>query len=331
MSVVDFPKYYHNEETNGGYELFDLVGGIVPMKYNQRFDARPKESYTKDINRALSIISYMKENNRVYGSFNHISQAYPGDIDTTEIVKTELPDNKAPDFFVKTFQQVIEKVVKAPNTYLGDIKFCTDIDLYKAYIKIDMSEKIIDIKKKIRHMNEQGLISDDDFKELMSIYINKYDKFTEEDLIDKNYKSAEYKAYYKFSEKLRNLIILRWSKNEIKQGYKILQGNRKITMEHAILNCGSPCGTHMITKRCQREFPLFDLDELTSVGFTKVDMWTLVNGKFIEVTNLIGFVDKDNTSYSYGRIAKNKKDAEDMIEGLKDQTAMMYYHPIEMV
>lgn len=113
----------------------------------------------------------------------------------------------------------------------------------------------------------------DEFKANMKLISNQITKLYGDGLLTKNefaemksHLIPDWKNYFKLYFLIRDKWILRWTQDELLAGYKLLPYNKKISLQETFVQ-----NTHV-----------------------KIDMWTPINGKYIEVTNLYALFQKDS-------------------------------------
>lgn len=217
-------------------------------------------NYGIETEEIIDSISFDSKNVSVLGSSAIKSTLYPSDFDLYEVVKVKNMND-----LVDEFQFMISELVKMKNIYIGDIKAgeYKDFEVLdkRAYIKND---KVIGYNSKLIKENitkKLNFLPKSDRNKLLSIVID-------------NPKPLE---FLDIQEKLR-FHILRWTVEEILNGYKVLDNNVKITLEDALKTEG-----------------LFKLDVL---GFT--------HNKFMEFSIIYELRDSNNKRLNNFRV--NVKD-----------------------
>jgi len=236
------------KKINGGDIKTDLLKKLLIK--------RPTESYTTDIKNAIHLIEM--QDTIPYGSFNWKSVEYPTDIDLMSHVEECCDLESASTKIVKLIQDKIKLIDKNSKTFLGDIKAGTD-ERYK----IDIGNFING--KTVNYDSEQIKLS------INELYKNKLLTKQEYDYVIPLLKhNINYHDFDLLHEFLRDKYILRWTKQDILNGYIILVGNIKKSLKMAIR-------------------------DNTAV---KIDMWAPIDGKYVEVTNFLFLSYRDS---------KNKK------------------------
>jgi hypothetical protein len=220
---------------------------------------RDNNEVNKAITQGIKTITKNPKNITKFGSWTYKSQLYPGDVDLVELEERCCDIKTATRNFVKDTQKIVKNILKKKNYYLGDVKAGLDQDF------------MIDIGKltfnKVGVPSITGYNGDNVIKQIMKLEVeNKLTRDETDKLMMLATSEMNQENYEKLYAALREKWLLRWSAKEIEKGYKILPGNRKKTLAEAI-------------------------NEYT---MTKIDMWTKVNERFIEFSNVLTYylVDK---------------------------------------
>jgi len=234
------------------------------MDLVRKLEVRPDSSYSQKVIKEIQMVSYNKDKYaQPFGSYIYRIQKYPGDIDLLEKVYTcngHPCKSKAEliKVFKKRFQQIVAIISRSKGHYYSEVKCGLD----ERYIfKIgDMNKGIFiinhDLGGKVKQLYDDGLIPKSEYEVIMGIILKGHNDGDDYDII---------------STIIREHYILRWTPKEIYQGFKILPGNKKMTLSKAL-----------------------EYDTLC-----KIDMITLINGRFVEITNVygLGYYDKAGNLY----------------------------------
>lgn len=229
------------------------------MDLDRLLEVKPESSYSNQVLDEIKIVSYnKKEHAQPFGSYIYRLQKYPGDIDLLENVN-ECGDHpcKSKDELIKSFKKKFQKIVKEVIKKRGHYYSEIKCGLDERYlIKIGDMHKGIFVPNKDLHLKIQKLYREELLPE------NEFEIIM--GILEKSNNNAD--DYDIISTIIREHYILRWSAKEIISGIKSLPGNKKITLEKAL-----------------------EYDTLC-----KIDMITLVNGRFTEITNVygLGYYDK---------------------------------------
>lgn len=163
------------------------------------------ESFNEDILRAINAITYDEKNIILAGSFIRKSMRDSSDIDINEKFDSRYTDKD----IAHALQIIIKKILKHPEYILLDIKS-------------GLNPNFIN---KFNHLGyiKNTIIYDYDYKStLKEIEENKQyiDKKQYYDLIKSIKPDPNLKEYFDMREKIRKIISLRWTPDEVLQGFK---------------------------------------------------------------------------------------------------------------
>jgi hypothetical protein len=213
-----------------------------PLKLIEQKDPT---SYTNDIKRAINLVSIDSNNAVPFGSFIFKAQSYPSDIDVIESVSDCCSEKKVFEKMYNILHELINRIDKTKNYFFSEIKAGRDdrfnINIGEREGKFIMNYDYEYILTQIDDLFKHGLLSKDELRRLQQIVTPQID----------NDNFDELKEFFRLKS------TIRWSRDEIFQGYKFLPGNKMITLLQAI-------------------------SQKTPV---KIDVWAPINGKYIEVTN----------------------------------------------
>jgi hypothetical protein len=254
----------------------------------QMISKRPVESIPDDIKAAVGVLSIDPDHVTPMGSWTFRSQLYPGDIDLMEITEQCCSATEANIFFASALQKVIIRILKTSGMYLGDMKAGLDyrykLDLGTLSYNKTGQPKIFGydqqkISTNIQDLHTQGLLDQKETEELLALTIAVPN-------------ASQYESLY---NKLRDKWVLRWSADEILQGYKMLPGNQKLSFTSAIMH----------------------------PSIIKIDIWTNVYGRFMEVTNVFVLYYKNPAGKKF---LLNLKQV-DIIEEMKKEVQKYAFSP----
>lgn len=179
---------------------------------------------SKDIDKdVMSIIREVtaKMSTLPVGTFKYKVFKYPGDIDIFEPLEGCCSFNDAKMSAAGSIQHIVRNVVKDPNVIFMDFKSGYD-NRYRIYTGV-IGEGIEDynaelIRRDVANLYEAGLLYDDEYKWLSSLILDypTIDSMTE------------------LNEALRKFWVVRWTSEEILDGYKVLRGNLKLYLDVAL-------------------------------------------------------------------------------------------------
>lgn len=195
---------------------------------------KPEQGLTTNkINEILNIVKFDNKSSIIFGSYAYSAQPFASDIDMRSVVIGCCTQEVIFKKMKKILQDIPKKLSKKRGVYFGEIKVGYDM---RYFIDIDNSQ----FSDVIENLYYDKLLSVNEYNKIMNLYENN----------DKNSRDE-------LKEIIRNLYILRWSRDEIIKGFKILKGNKKITLLQAM------------RQRTQ----------------IKVDIFAPINGRYIEVSN----------------------------------------------
>lgn len=251
-------------------------------------DNKPKESYPNNVNKAIKLVSVNKS--YVIGSYGYKIQQYPADIDLIEEIKLSGSLKEILMDLQKKIMKIVEKIIKSPNAYIGELKAGID-DAYFieeiGYIengKIKGYNKDI-LLKKVNNLQEIGFLDENEY---MIIIENAEETI---DLIN----------YFAINDVLRSHYILRWHEQDLINGYLDLIGNRRISF----------------------------LQALSYKTMIKIDSWQFLNGRYTEVTNffIVSYFDEKKKKH-YLDVEDDFKDPKNKADSLLiDIIKLLYYQP----
>ena len=225
------------------------------------------DSFNNEIRQAINTISYNPKNIILAGSFIRKSFRDSSDIDICE--KFGSNDEQV----ANALQDIIKKILHNKEYILLDIK-CGIDPIYKnsfnhlGYIK---NTEIIDY-------NEENTLKDiEKFKDLIPLT-----DYTELKNLLK--KPSNLIGYFDLREKIRKLITLRWTPNEVLNGYKKID-NRVITLISSV-----------------------------STFITKIDMAFIYNGFYTEISNVFSNASSIKNGLSFMPITPNPAKYEEAIK-----------------
>jgi len=262
---------------------------IIYMNIDTLLQARPfPDSYTPQVLQNIQLLSFKKDNAVPFGSFIFKIQKFPGDIDLIETFEDCISIDDVIHKFKKKLIQVIKHIIDLKLHYMVEFKMGLD---HRFIFDIGY------LKDGIYHQNIDNIIEN-----VSSLYdhdlLNDYDLSFIDQYLYKN-DTSSYDMLFNF---FRDKYIIRWSDQDILNGYKILIGNKKITIDEA----------------------------LRHKTYVKIDMITLINNRFVEITNFFILVYNDksnNTQYAinFGEYIDPKFLREHIEETLPFEIEKLFY------
>ena len=255
--------------TSGSSDTDDVDGeNTANLKINLG-QYRSSDSFNTQTKKILNMITSGEDITPV-GSSKYKIHRYPGDIDMYEEIKSCCSLKDASKDIKQKLQVVVRQIVKEPSIYLADFKAGID-DRYTIYIgELDAYNKInnykaVTIKKKIILLKKQQLFSNKEFMNAMK-------------LVKSNPTIEEWHTLEDF---IHTFYIIRWEADEIIDGYK----NIRDTVDKK----GNELGTIKINLN----------DAIQAKSVCKLDIWALINGRYIEITNFLVFIYIDNKGHEH--------------------------------
>jgi hypothetical protein len=244
-------------------------------------EKKSPNSFNIDQKKAIKIISGDINNSLPFGSFIFRAQYFPGDIDVIELVNV-CDSNKV----CKSKKDLINKVWR----YLIDIIQRADSNkhYYFSEAKIGFDHRFLFTASDSQFINKVN-----------SLYQNKLLDIKEFDSLIRLHKHLNKDNIDTINEFLRMKYTLRWTKDEILNGYKYLIGNKTIY----ILNA---------------------LDDFAPI---KIDLFIPINGNFIETTNFFVLFDYKNGKQHFLNI--NFDYVKSIIEQLMKFSSNLFFKPFK--
>ena len=216
-------------------------------------------SFSKRTKNLINLVTAKNDINPV-GSQKFKVHRYPGDIDLFEPVKYCCNFEDAMKFIVRDIKKIATQLKKKENTYLGDFKAGIDSRYQLSIGSISKTNKVLNYDTKIIIKELNNL---EDLKLLT--------KKQKEEILKELPSNSRINSrlWYKFDKFYRKYYVIRWELDEIIKGKKQIGFNK---------------GIKELTLR----------EALTHDSIVKIDIWALVNERYIEITNffLLAYKDK---------------------------------------
>ena len=216
-------------------------------------------SFSKRTKNLINLVTAKNDINPV-GSQKFKVHRYPGDIDLFEPVKYCCNFEDAMKFIVRDIKKIATQLKKKKNTYLGDFKAGIDSRYQLSIGSISKTNKVLNydtkiIIKELNNLEDQKLLTKKQKEEILK-------ELPSNSRINS-------KLWYKFDKFYRKYYVIRWELDEIIKGKKQIGFNK---------------GIKELTLR----------EALTHDSIVKIDIWALVNERYIEITNffLLAYKDK---------------------------------------
>ncbi len=222
-------------------------GGGCPICYTplDLLEIKDPMSYTNDIKKAIKLVSVDPSKSSAFGSFIFKAQSYPSDIDVIESVSDCCSETKVIENMYNIMLDLVDRVNRAPGYFMSEIKAGKDL-VYNVDVgqRVRNSFKGYDyehVKDSVNNLIQNKLLNSNDIAELKLLVRPQID-------IDQ---------FDKLKEFFRLKSTIRWTSEDVMNGYKMLPGKRIMTLFKAI----------------------------AQKGVVKIDVISPIDGKYIEVTN----------------------------------------------
>ena len=235
--------------------IFAFILNELDKSDDKRFDALELRNPSEYSEEVKDILKIITTNSNItpVGSYKYKSHKYPGDIDIFESIKSCCLFSEARFAITKKIQNIAKKILKRKSVYLGDFKAGID-NRWEIYIGKLKKNKIVDYDRKLIKRTIDNLKAQDIMNSKEYKEILKYLKV--------NITISDWEKLQKF---IKKRYIIRWSLDEILKGHKLLKGNKTLY-----------------------------LDEVISHDTTcKIDIWSKVDGRYIEITNWFLMIQKN--------------------------------------
>jgi len=234
---------------------------------------RDPQHYPENLKVTLNLLT-INQNPQVVGSAAYMNHKYPSDVDVFEKVTVRLSRENAIQFYADQFKNILQKVVVDSQVYYLDFKAGQD---YRFNVPIS-PDSIVERIALVQQL--KPLLTNEEQQTLIELVPN----------------------YEKFKEALRQHQVIRWTPEEVIQGYKLLPGNAYINFSDAI-------GQSTIVK----------LDVLT---------WIQTRFQSIEVFYNLQYIDPETGAlvefYPLGSYRGG------LIESIQKYSSEEYYNPLKV-
>jgi hypothetical protein len=253
---------------------------------------RPLSSYSHKVLNELSLIAINPNKGATpFGSYIYRFQRYPGDIDGREEIGICCSKEQAARKYVQAIKRIVKNIKSKRSHYYSEIKAGIN-PLFDFSVGNLIDGKYIpnpDLLTITASLYSMNLLTEQEMKMILFSINNEYESDSDK------YDVIEY-VYRKHR-------ILRWSADEIEQGYKILEDKSQISLYDAI-----------------------QMDTMT-----KIDEITIINNTFIEITNnwLLSWIDKKGNNEVFNKEYGVRDDL--VIEIEKFYYSNTFYSPFKMI
>ncbi len=158
------------------------------------------------------------------GSAKFKVHAYPSDLDLFERFEDCCTVNEVRFKLRRRLQDIVRNISCFSDIFLGDFKAGYD-RRFNLYLGDIVDGSIVDyspslIRRDLTNLRYQGALPEEKYYELMNLVKEK----------------PSLEDFQQLSTEIRNLYVLRWTPEEILQGYKFLPPNGRIWLEDALID-----------------------------------------------------------------------------------------------
>lgn len=248
------------------------------------------QTYPNAVKKNIQLLSFGNSDKITpFGSYIFRIQQFPGDVDCLEEFNFGNSPQQLITAFTARLKQVVRNIIKNKVHYITDFKMGLD-----NRFDINLGK----VENDIFTPNTQEILRKTNILHRSQLLNNDETKQIRDTLNQNNLNANDYDIIHDIFRKHR---VLRWTPQEILKGKKILPGNVPMTVEQA----------------------------LTFKTHVKIDMVTLINNRFVEVTNFLFLVfnvpGRDPWILNFGE-PDNKKFFDDRIEqGLPEEAEKLFY------
>ena len=228
------------------------------MEIQRYLDVRPKDAYPQSVMNDIKLLSFFPNGLATpFGSYIYRMQKYPGDVDLIEVFKECCTVEKVVKDFTYSLKNIIKNIITTKYHYFSEFKAGLDnrYDINVGTLENGIYNIHPELQQRSLLLHNQNLLTIDQFN-LVNKVIRKHNP---NDTVKMS------NAYDIIFNMFRDLRILRWTSNEILRGYKQHNG-KTFLLESA----------------------------LTDQTAVKIDMISLINGRFVEVTNYLMLAIEEN-------------------------------------
>ncbi|SNW62680.1 Sputnik V21 virophage-like protein [Orpheovirus IHUMI-LCC2] len=230
---------------------------IIPKVYVDD-NLQLRESYPQSILDIIKIVSLSGEILPV-GSATYQAYQYPSDVDLFEPYVLEGELNEVRLQLVSMFQDIACKVIYP--LFWSDFKAGSD-DRFSFYLGRVQDGELVDYNKDIIN-NEivnllcQNLISEEEYNNMVIL----------NEKIHIGYKAED---FYQLRDILRDLTTVRWNRDDVLNGFKILRGNKKYYLYDALIS------KSIVKLDIYAPIEYINTCSKTNIRYTEVTNWFLL-------------------------------------------------------
>lgn len=219
-----------------------------------------EKSYPSTVKLMTKILSVNKNSpGTIFGSYNIRIQKYPSDIDLYEIFKGKNTIDQLYNKFYKLIVKVINHLNSIKSTYISEFK--AGLDLRYSDVQVHHIGKLCN---NIWTIYDKNKTSNNIIQLYYNNLIEENDYYTLISIIKK--KNLNGNDFDIFNFIVREYYIIRWTNNDLIKRYKILKNNFKMKL----------------------------LDAIKFKTDIKIDTITLIDNKYIEMTNWFLLIFENN-------------------------------------
>jgi len=231
--------------------------------------------FSAEAQKAIELITTQKDILPV-GSAKFKVHSYPSDIDIFEKIEGCCTINEVRLELVSKIQQIVRDVLDSENILFGDFKAGYD-ERYDVYFGEEYMGEIIDYNQdiallEIENLRRQKLLNKEEyeeFKELLPV-------------------SMDLETFEELEDYLNSFHTLKWTADEILQGYKDLRGGKRMYLFDALISRSVvkmdlwvPLPYDEITEDCLEDYRAkWDFDQ--PQRYVEVTNWILIELKDLE-------------------------------------------------
>lgn len=245
--VIDEKLHHLYDELSNKESLYKQW--MIPQQ-KRLLNVKPAESYPRVYNDEVKRFTFDKKHPaEKFGSFVFRAQRYAGDLDLTEIVRYHTEKGTITNF-IKKLKLILLDLDK--DHIFSEFKAGFDYDYMFSVgeLRNGIYTPDKDFATKLNKIYLSNLLTDEEYDSMVNAL----------EIVKKSHDTTIHEMAYDYIyDTMRNRYTLRWTKIELLRGFKILGNNSK----------------YLLT------------DALKDDGIVKIDIISIINNKYVEVTNII--------------------------------------------
>ena len=226
------------------------------------FESKPQGTYSTEVVRDVETLMFSKDKEYlpIVGSFGYRIQKYPGDVDLWEVYSDKKFKKDIYDSFIESLFTVIKQIKSKPLFYFSEFKAGSDsrYDIDIGTLKKGVYRPIKTLLKKSKKLLDAGLFTTSEYDDIKNLIEDKYKPLAKRQLDD----AAIYDAISSIFHERRTV---RWTLQDVEKRVKVLPGGLELSLEDAV-----------------RE-----------KGIIKIDVYTFIDNKIIEMSNFLVLAKKN--------------------------------------